>query len=75
MHQLIRIRALKAGPEKPLSRRLPLAGKYLLDMAKRQYVAGATLRELANEIGIGRRWLALLLRDRVNGCGVLHRPE
>lgn len=33
-------------------------------MAQRQYEAGATLRELANELGIGRERLALLLRDR-----------
>ena len=74
MHQSIRIRVLRAGHEEPLPRRLPRAGKDLLDVAQRQYEAGATLRELANELGIGRERLALLLRDR--GCtdaAVLHR--
>lgn len=60
----LRIRVLKAGHEEPLPRRLPRADKDLLDVAQRQYEAGATLRELANELGIGRKRLALLLRDR-----------
>lgn len=60
----IHIRVLKAGHEEPLPRRLPRAGKDLLNVAQRQYEAGAELRELANELGIGRVRLALLLRDR-----------
>ncbi|EFG46466.1 hypothetical protein HMPREF0183_2270 [Brevibacterium mcbrellneri ATCC 49030] len=64
MHQSIRIRVLKAGHEESLPRRLPRAVKDLLDVAQRQYEAGATLRDLANELGIGWGRLALLLRDR-----------
>lgn len=63
-HRSLRIRELKAGHEEPLPRRLPRAGKDLLDVAQRQYEAGATLREFANELAIGRERLALLLRDR-----------
>lgn len=64
MHQSIRIRVLQASREEPLPRQLPRASKELLDVAQRQYEAGATLRETAKELGIGRERLALLLRDR-----------
>ena len=37
MHQSVRIRVLKAGHKGPLPRRLPRAGKDLLDVAQRQY--------------------------------------
>lgn len=64
MHRSIRVRPPNVRREEPQARKAPRAGEEVLDVAETRYEAGATLRELAKDLGIGRERLASLLRER-----------
>lgn len=64
MHRSIRVRQRRVRPLEPRARKLPRVSEEMLARAEARYMAGATLREIAKELGLGRERLASLLRTR-----------
>src|SRR5690606_35675632 len=64
MHWSIRGRRPQPRPLEPRARKLPRVSEEMLVRAEARYAAGATLREIAKELGLGRERLASLLRTR-----------
>lgn len=63
-HRMIRRRALNPPQEHAHVRQQTRVSEELLTSAENRYAAGGTLREIANDLGIGRERLATLLRAR-----------
>ena len=63
-HRVIRRRALNQSQGRAHIRQHTQVSDELLTSAENRYAAGATLREIANDFGIGRERLATLLRGR-----------
>ena len=73
MHWSIRGRRPRHRPLEPRTRKLPRVSEEILVRAETRYAAGATLRAIAKELGLGREQLASLLRTRGCACGVQRR--
>lgn len=74
LHWSIRGRRPQPRPLEPRARKLPRVSEEMLVRAEARYAAGATLREIAKELGLRRERLASLLRTRGGcACGVQRR--